>query len=122
VSYGGYRTPEEWLDAIIKGGKLAKESIFTLKYRVSDNGVSLTEMEVESDGQIERFPVERAEKDHVPFILYRLRGTKGVCLIEDRKGRRYLPRIIVRAMEMAGRKIRVIACAPSLAELKAKGY
>jgi len=108
------------VDEIIKGAK--EEEVLAhanLRYTIKNDEVHLEEVEIEYKGEREKFPVERVEvPEYVPFILWRLRGTRGVCLIEDEYGRRrYLPRIIVRAMEEAKRRIKVIACAPALEDL-----
>jgi ABC-type antimicrobial peptide transport system permease subunit len=55
-------------------------------------------------------------------LLYYLKGITGVSLIEYEGKRRYLPTIIVEAMKKAKRPLKEIAWAPSIAELKAKGY
>lgn len=106
-----------------RGAEEAPAATFTLKYRVSDNGVELQEIEAEAGGSREKIQVAGQREDHVPFVLWKLRGTRGVSLVIDEQGRRrYLPTIIARAMELAGRKIKEVAWAPTFEELKRKGF
>ena len=79
-------------------------------------------MEIEAEGEKEKIALERAEEDYVPFVLWRLKGVKGVCLVEYEGKRRYLPRIIVEAMKHARRPITEIKCAESVEALKRMGY
>jgi len=99
------------------GDEKVSETV-TVKYRLDSEG-NITPEEFKFADEIIGKLVRNTPVEHqVPFILWRLRSTKGVCKIRDEQGRiRVLPRIIVKAMQEAGRKIEIIKCARNLREL-----